>query len=78
MTITEKDKKRARACLACPLCKYARRKQKGIIHWFVRAIEGWLCPQCRAYERVTGRKAHEPLSAEGLAQLKKELEGKEN
>jgi hypothetical protein len=24
-------------------------------------IEGGMCPQCRAYEKVYGRKAHEPL-----------------
>ena len=32
--------------------------------WFVRHIEGSLCPYCRAYERVYGRKAHEPVPEE--------------
>lgn len=27
---------------------------------FVKLIEGRVCPYCRAYQRVYGRKAHEP------------------
>ncbi len=60
--ITEKDRKLALGCLNCPVCKKARKDQKGFFFWFVRKIEGAFCPQCRAYEKVYGRKAHEPLA----------------
>lgn len=59
--ITEKDKEMAKRCVECPLCRRARKKQKGIAFWFVKTIEGSLCPYCKAYERVYRRKAHEPI-----------------
>jgi hypothetical protein len=59
--ITEKDRKRAEGCLQCPVCNHARKKQRGIIFWFVKRVEGSLCPNCKAYEKVYGRKAHEPI-----------------
>lgn len=59
--ITEKDKEMAKRCVECPLCRRARKKQKGIAFWFVKTIEGSLCSYCKAYERVYGRKAHEPI-----------------
>ena len=58
--VTEKDRKRAQKCLECPVCNRARKKQKGFAFWFVKTIEGGLCPYCKAYEKVYGRKAHEP------------------
>jgi hypothetical protein len=58
--ISEKDRKMAEKCLECAVCKQARIKQRGFAFWFVRKIEGGLCPYCKAYERVYGRKAHEP------------------
>lgn len=58
--ITEKDRKLAQACVDCPVCKHARRKQRGIAFWIVKNIEDGICPNCAAYERVYGRKAHEP------------------
>jgi pyruvate formate-lyase activating enzyme-like uncharacterized protein len=62
---TSQDRWMAAVCLkGCPMCKHARRKQGGLAFWFVRNIENRVCPFCRAYERVYGRKAHEsPLSA---------------
>jgi hypothetical protein len=60
--ITEKERAMAELCFKCPVCRHARKKQKGPVYLFVRAIEGNLCPFCRAYERVYGRKAHEPAS----------------
>ncbi len=60
-TITEKDRAMARKCLECPVCRRARDKQKGFAFWFVRRIEGELCPWCKAYEKVYGRKAHEAV-----------------
>ena len=59
--ITEKDRALAAKCLTCPVCTRARKNQKGILHWFVQVIEGSLCPRCKAYERVYGRKAHQPI-----------------
>jgi len=59
--VTERDRKRAQKCAECELCAYARRKQRGFVFWLVKMIEGSLCPYCRAYERVHGRKAHEPM-----------------
>jgi len=32
--ITEKDRKMAQFCLDCPVCKKARKDQKGLIYWF--------------------------------------------
>jgi hypothetical protein len=58
-TITESDRRKARVCLRCPACRHARRAQEGLIFQFVRRVESRLCPFCRAYEKVYGRKAHQ-------------------
>jgi hypothetical protein len=59
--ITANDREKAQKCVECPVCRRARKKQRGLAYWFVRLIEGGLCPYCKAYERVYGRKAHEPI-----------------
>ena len=59
--ITDKDRENAQKCLECTVCDRARKNQKGFAYWFVRLIEGGLCPACKAYEKVYGRKAHEPI-----------------
>jgi hypothetical protein len=59
-TITDRDRAMAQVCMDCPVCSYARKNQKGVAFWFVKKIEGSACPFCKAYERVYGRKAHEP------------------
>lgn len=59
--ISEKDRKMAKVCGICPVCSHARKKQKGAAFWFVKKIEGNFCPFCKAYERVYGRKAHQPV-----------------
>jgi len=59
--ITDTDRKLAKFCVSCPVCSHARKKQEGAAFWFVKKIEGDLCPFCKAYERVYGRKAHQPL-----------------
>ena len=61
--ITEKDRELAQKCVECPMCSKARRDQRGLAFLFVKFIEGGLCPYCKAYEKVYGRKAHEPDSA---------------
>lgn len=62
--ITDKDRELAQRCLDCAVCNHARKKQRGLAFWFVKAIEGALCPYCKAYEKVYGRKAHEPFPPE--------------
>lgn len=59
-TVTERDLRMAQRCQECPVCTRARRKQKGVAFWIVKNVEGRVCPFCQAYERVYGRKAHEP------------------
>jgi uncharacterized protein CbrC (UPF0167 family) len=60
--ISDKDRAMAQRCVECPVCRQARKKQQGFAFWFVRNIEDGLCPWCRAYERVYGRKAHASLA----------------
>ena len=47
-----------------PVCRAARERQKGLAYWFVRHPEGGICPSCKAYERVYGQEAREPIPAE--------------
>ena len=53
------DKTLAEFCVNCLVCRRARTQQRGTAFWLVKKIESNLCPFCRAYERVYGRKAHE-------------------
>jgi hypothetical protein len=57
--ITKRQKWMAQRCVKCKLCKYARKKQKGLIFNMVR-LESRICPFCRAYERIYGRRSYEP------------------
>jgi hypothetical protein len=59
--ITDRDRRRAEFCRQCPICRRARVRQRGLAFWFVKKVEGGVCPKCRAYEKVYGRKAHEPI-----------------
>jgi len=59
--ITDRDRRLARNCLRCPVCKRARKQQRGLFYWLVKRVESAFCPQCRAYAKVYGRRAHEPL-----------------
>jgi uncharacterized protein CbrC (UPF0167 family) len=63
--ITDKDRAMAKKCLECPVCGHARRKQRGIAFFLVKHVEEGVCPFCKAYERVYGRKAHEPIEGRG-------------
>jgi hypothetical protein len=56
------DRALANVCRNCPVCRRARKRQSGAAFWLVRRVEGRVCPFCRAYERVHGRKAHEPAT----------------
>jgi hypothetical protein len=59
--ITDRDRSMAQKCVECAVCVHARKKQKGFSFWFVKKIEGSICPFCKAYEKVYGKKAHEPV-----------------
>jgi hypothetical protein len=61
LPITDRDRRMAKICESCPICRHARRKQQGVAFRFVKTIENSLCPFCQAYEKVHGRKAHEPV-----------------
>ncbi|MFA5261822.1 MAG: hypothetical protein WC450_11405 [Candidatus Omnitrophota bacterium] len=61
--VTDKDRQMAQKCVECTVCQNARKKQQGFSFWFVKCIENRICPFCQAYERVYGRKAHEPVPA---------------
>jgi len=58
--ITERDRRRAQMCIDCPACRRAEDKQRGLAYLFVKFLEKGICPYCRAYEKVYGKKAHEP------------------
>jgi hypothetical protein len=56
----------ARRSEQCPVCRCARRNQRGLAFWVVKTFED-LCPFCRAYENVHQKKSHEPLPEQGHA-----------
>lgn len=58
-SVSKLDRALARVCVKCPVCRRARKQQAGAAFWMVRTVESKVCPFCRAYERVNGRKAHE-------------------
>jgi hypothetical protein len=57
--VTRIDHLLAGICGSCPVCCHARKKQHGIAFQLVSSMEGRVCPFCKAYEKVHGRKAHE-------------------
>ena len=58
-SVSEWDRTLASICEHCPVCRQARKSQKGMAFELVKRVETGICPFCRAYERVHGRKAHE-------------------
>jgi len=60
--ITAKDRELALQCINCAICKRARNKQRGLIFLAVKYLERGVCPACQAYEKVYGKKAHEPMA----------------
>ncbi len=61
-TITDKDREMARVCLECPCGKTARQEQKGWVYECVKSFAEAVCPFGQAYEKVYGRKVHEPIT----------------
>lgn len=57
------DRALALICEKCPVCRNARNKQGGISFRLVRSVEERICPFCRAYERVHGKKSHEAFAS---------------
>lgn len=53
------DRSLAKICEICPVCLHARHHQKRMVFDFVKNIEQDICPFCKAYKRVHGKKAHE-------------------
>ena len=62
--VAEKDREMAQVCLSCTCCKIARQEQQGLVYSCVKDFAEGLCPFCQAYEKVYGRKAHEPIPAQ--------------
>lgn len=60
--ITDRTRALAQRSANCAVCQRARRQQRGLAFWIVKTFEG-LCPFCRAYEEVYGRKSHEAAPA---------------
>ena len=58
------DKVLAKVCENCPVCRRARRKQRGIAYALVKRVEKHICLFGRRYERVYSRKPHEPVPTE--------------
>jgi hypothetical protein len=56
-----RDQMLAKVCTNCPVCRHARKNQRGLAYGLVKKIEGRICLFGRSYERVTGRKSHEPV-----------------
>ena len=56
-SLSSLDRALAKICVACPLCRRARRQQAGLAFQLVQKVEEKICPFCRAYERVYGRKS---------------------
>jgi len=67
MPTTHKPSFLARMCVHCPVCRRARRTQRGLAFWLVSKVERGVCPFGRAYERAFGRKPHEPEQARDAA-----------
>jgi hypothetical protein len=61
-SVSKLDRGLANVCRNCPACRRARQRQAGLVFWLVNKVERRLCPFCRAYERVYGRRAHEPAA----------------
>jgi hypothetical protein len=59
--VTAVDRAMARLCELCPVCRHARKRGDGVAYAIVKNVEEAICPFCRAYERVHGRKAHEAM-----------------
>ena len=57
----DEDKRMAQKCVECPLCNYARRKQRGLVFRILLGLENRLCPYGVAYTKVFNRKPHDPL-----------------
>jgi hypothetical protein len=74
-TASKRDIALAKVCLNCPVCRRARKQQKGAAFWLTSKVESRVCPFCRAYERVYGRKSHEPFAKSTASKPSQPLKG---
>jgi hypothetical protein len=58
--VTSLDRSLARVCELCPVCRNASTNQKGFAYSFVKTVEASICPFCRTYMKVYGKKAIKP------------------
>jgi hypothetical protein len=63
-TATRMDRALAGVCVNCPVCRRARRRQRGVAYGLVKKVEARICPFGKSYEKAYGRKPHEPLLPE--------------
>jgi len=68
---TDDLKAKATWCLKCPICSRAREKQKGIAYFFTKHIDRKVYPYCKAFEKVTGKLAYEPIRQELIDKIMK-------
>ena len=62
-SITDKDRQEADYCLTkCTGCTGARKNQKGFKYWVVKLIGVNFCPNCKAYAKVYGQRAYQPIA----------------
>lgn len=67
--VTPLDRALARVCELCPVCLHARHHQKGVVYNFVKNVEEDICPFCKGYERVYGKKAHEKREKMSMTEI---------
>lgn len=61
--------KKAKLCLDCPICRSARKNQRGLAYVFVKHVDRKVCPACKVYEQLSGQKAYEPITKEIIQKL---------
>jgi len=66
---SEALRKKAERCRDCPICSRARRRQKGLAYLFTKYVDRKICPNCRAFEQVTGQRACEPITDQALGRI---------
>ncbi|MCE5313920.1 MAG: hypothetical protein ABFD49_02555 [Armatimonadota bacterium] len=67
--INEELKAKAKTCLECPICRRARKNQRGLAYLFVRLVERKGCPSCKAFEEVTGQRAFDPITQDAIDRI---------
>jgi hypothetical protein len=45
------------------------KNKKGIAYFFTKYIDRKVCPNCKAYEKLTGQLAYEPITQEAIGKI---------